>query len=114
MPGYVFSSEVTDNNELVNSSKKLENRFLNICLYTSSNYRYNTMHIIRFIEIIAAFAIVATTIAAFGFIAATAQTTTGNITQGSNNMTSSTNATSGNTTMQSNQVGNISGCDRCF
>ena len=66
------------------------------------------MQPIRFIEIIAALAIIATTIAAFGFPAANAQTTTGNTTQGSNNMTS------GNTTMQSNQVGKISGCDRCF
>jgi lipopolysaccharide export system protein LptA len=72
------------------------------------------MQPIHFIEIITALAMVATTIAAFGFPAATAQTTTGNTTQGSNNMTSGTNMTSGNTTMQSNQAGHISGCDRCF
>jgi hypothetical protein len=73
------------------------------------------MQAIQFVEIIAILTVVTSAIVGFGYLTATAQTNGGNATQGgSSNMTSGTNMTSGNTTMQANQAGNISGCDRCF
>jgi hypothetical protein len=72
------------------------------------------MQATQFVEFIVALTVVAAAIVGFGFLAANAQTTTGNSTQSSSNMTSGTNMTNGNTTMQANQVGNISGVDRVF
>ena len=73
------------------------------------------MQAIQFVQIIAIFTVVTSAIVGFGYLTAAAQTNGGNATQGgSSNTTSGANMTSGNTTMQANQVGNISGCDRCF